>query len=207
MERLCSAYWFPLYAFVRRSGYSPPDAQDLTQEFFARLLRLNSLAVVAPHKGKFRTFLLASLKHLLSDARDKARAAKRGHGQIVLSLDDHDAEQRYLLEPATDASPEVLFDRRWLLALLEQALTRLGNEYADAGKVAQFEGLKEFLQSPTEDGDYDRVATALGLNPGAVAVAVHRLRQRYRDLVRAEIAQTVSGPEEMEEELRHLFGR
>ncbi len=207
LEALCRAYWYPIYVFVRRDGYSPPDAEDLTQEFFARLLRLKSLASVAPHKGKFRTFLLASLKHLLSDARDKARAAKRGHGQIVLSLDDQDAEQRYLLEPATDASPEVLFDRRWLLALIEQALTRLGNEYADAGKVAQFEGLKEFLQSPAEDGDYDRVAAVPGLNPGAVAVAVHRLRQRYRDLVRAEIAQTVSGPAEMAEELRHLFGR
>lgn len=207
LEELCRTYWYPIYVYVRRKGHGAHDAEDLTQEFFARLLRLNSLREVGREKGKFRTFLLASLNHFLSDHWDKATAAKRGGGQIVLSLDDQDAEQRYLLEPATDASPEVLFDRRWLLALLEQSLVRLGQEYADAGKAALFEGLKEFLQSPTEDGDYDRVAAALGLNPGAVAVAVHRLRQRYRDLVRAEIAQTVSGPAEMEEELRHLFGR
>lgn len=207
LETLCRTYWYPLYVYVRRQGYGPQDAEDLTQEFFARLLRLNSLEVVAPHRGKFRTFLLVSLNHYLSDARDTARAAKRGSGQTVLSLDDESAEQRYRLEPSADASPEVLFDRRWMLALLEQALNRLGQEYASAGKAAQFELLKEFLQNPTDGGDYDRVAAALGLNPGAVAVAVHRLRQRYRDLVRAEIAQTVSSPEEMEEELRHLYGR
>jgi RNA polymerase sigma factor (sigma-70 family) len=207
LETLCRTYWYPLYVYVRRQGYSPEDAEDFTQEFFARLLRLNSLEVVAPHRGKFRTFLLVSLNHYLSDARDTARAAKRGSGQTGLSLDDESAEQRSRLEPAADASPEVLFDRRWVLALLEQALTRLRREYANAGKAAQFESLKDFLQNPTDDGDYDRVAGALGLNPGAVAVAVHRLRQRYRDLVRAEIAQTVSSPKEMQEELRHLFGR
>jgi len=208
LETLCRSYWYPLYAYVRRQGYGPQDAEDLTQEFFARLLRLNSLESVAPHKGRFRTFLLVSLKHFLSDARDAIRAAKRGGGQTVLSLDEGSAERRYRQEePAVAASPEDLFDRRWLLALLDQALTRLDKEYADAGKAAQFASLKEFLQNPTEDGDYDRAAAALGLNPGAVAVAVHRLRQRYRDLVRAAIAETVSSSEEMEEELRHFFGR
>ncbi len=207
LEKLCRTYWYPLYVYVRRQGHGPHDAQDLTQEFFARLLRLNSLESVAPHKGKFRTFLLASLKHYLADARDAAQAAKRGSGQPVLSLDDDTAEQRYRLEPATDDSPEVLYDRRWVLAMLEQALGRLRQEYIAAGKTLQFEQMKAFLEGPPVDGDYDRVAAALGLNSGAVAVAVHRLRQRYRDLVRGEIAQTVASPQELADELRHLFGR
>jgi len=207
LEKLCRTYWYPLYVYVRRQGHGPHDAQDLTQEFFARLLRLHSLEAVAPHKGKFRTFLLASLKHFLADAGDAARAVKRSNGQPILSLDDDTAERRYRLEPATGESPEVLYDRRWVLALLEQALDRLREEYAAAGKALHFEQMKAFLEAPPIAGDYDRVAAALGLNSGAVAVAVHRLRQRYRDLVRAEIAQTVASPEELADELRHLFGR
>jgi RNA polymerase sigma factor (sigma-70 family) len=207
LEKLCRTYWYPLYVYVRRQGHGPHDAQDLTQEFFARILRLHSLEAVAPHKGKFRTFLLASLKHFLSDAGDAARAIKRGNGQPVLSLDDDTAERRYRLEPATADSPEVLYDRRWVLALLEQALARLREEYAAGGKTQHFAQMKAFLEGPPVDGDYDRVAAALGLNSGAVAVAVHRMRQRYRDLVRAEIAQTVASPEELADELRHLFGR
>jgi len=207
LERLCRTYWYPLYVYVRRQGHGPHDAQDLTQEFFARLLRLNSLEAVTPHKGRFRTFLLTSLQHFLADARDAARAVKRGSGQPLLSLDDDTAERRYRLEPATDDSPEVLYDRRWVLALLEQALARLRQEYAAVGKTRHFEQMKAFLEGPPAEGDYDRVAAALGLNSGAVTVAVHRLRQRYRDLVRAEIAQTVAGPEELADELRHLFGR
>lgn len=207
LEGLCRTYWYPIYVYVRRFGHGPADAEDLTQEFFARLLRLKSLADVAPHKGKFRTFLLASLKHFLADARDATQAAKRGGGVRVLSLDELAAEERYRLEPATDASPDVLFDRRWMVALLERALHGLREEYVATGKAQQFEVLKEFLQNATADGDYDTVATALGLNPGAIAVAVHRLRQRYRDRVRAEIAQTVTSPEELEDEVRHLFGR
>jgi RNA polymerase sigma-70 factor (ECF subfamily) len=207
LESLCRAYWYPIYVYVRRLGHGPAEAEDLTQEFFARLLRLKSFGDVAPHKGKFRTFLLASLKHFLSDARDAARAAKRGGGVPVLSLEQFAAEERYRLEPATDAAPDVLFDRRWMLALLERAFNGLRDEYAAAGRARQFEVLKEFLQNPTADGDYDRVATALGLSSGAVAVAVHRLRQRYRDRVRTEIAQTVNSPEELADELRQLFGR
>jgi RNA polymerase sigma-70 factor (ECF subfamily) len=206
LEKLCRTYWYPLYVYIRRQGHGPHDAQDLTQEFFARLLRLNSLEAVTPHKGKFRTFLLASLKHFLADARDAARAVKRGSGQPLFSLDDVTAEQRYRLEPATEDSPEILYDRRWVLALLEQALARLREEYATTGKIQHFEEMKTFLEGPPADGDYDRVAAALGVNSGAVAVSVHRLRQRYRDLVRAEIAQTVASAEELADELRHLFG-
>jgi DNA-directed RNA polymerase specialized sigma24 family protein len=206
LETLCRAYWYPLYVYVRRQGHGPHDAQDLTQEFFARLLRLNSLATVAPHKGRFRTFLLVSLKHFLADAWDAATAAKRGGNKPLVSLDEEGAEERYRLEPASEPTPDVAFERRWVMALLEQALARLLAEYASTGKVRTFELLKTFLETPADDGDYERAGAALGMNPGAVAVAVHRLRQRYRDLVRAEIAQTVSSPEEMEEELRHLFG-
>jgi len=207
LDQLCRTYWYPIYVYVRREGHAAHDAQDLTQEFFARLLRLHSLDTVAPDKGRFRTFLLASLKHFLADAHDAAQAAKRGGGQRVISLDALAAEQRYLLEPITEDSPEVLFDRRWALSLLEQSLTRLRDEYQAAEKTRHFEQLKPFLQSPATDGEYDRVAAQLDLSPGAVAVAVHRMRQRYRDLVRAEIAHTVTSQEELADELRHLFGR
>ena len=206
LEQLCRAYWYPIYVYVRRQGHAPHDAQDLTQEFFARLLRLRSLETVAPGKGKFRTFLLASLRHFLADAWDAAHARKRGGGQTFVSLDDDTAEDRYQLEPATDTTPETAFERRWLLALLEAALQRLRLEYA-GGKARLFERLKPFLESPAADGDYDHAAGELDMNAGAVAVAVHRLRQRYRDLVRAEIAKTVSSAAELQEELRHLFGR
>jgi DNA-directed RNA polymerase specialized sigma24 family protein len=207
LEQLCRTYWFPIYVYVRREGHAPHDAQDLTQDFFARLLRLKSLEAVAPHKGKFRTFLLASLRHFLLNARDGACAAKRGGGQAILSLDALEAERRFQLEPITGETPEVLYDRRWTLTLLQQALAEVQREYAAAGKAQQFAVLKEFLQGPAEAGDYDRAGRALGLNPGAVAVAVHRLRQRYRDRLRAEIAQTVSRPEELADEMRYLFDR
>ena len=207
LNELCRTYWYPIYVYVRRRGRGPDDAQDLTQEFFACLLRRGSLTKVSLHRGKFRTFLLASLNHFLADAWDAATAAKRGGNQPIISFDETGAEERYQMETASDPTPDVAFDRRWVLALLEEALARLLAEYTAAGKARTFELLKTFLENPADEGDYGRVAAALGLNPGAVAVAVHRLRQRYRDLVRAGIAQTVSGPEEMEEELRHLFGR
>ena len=207
LDQLCHTYWYPIYVYVRREGHGPHDAQDLTQDFFARLLRLKSLEAVAPHKGKFRTFLLASLKHFLLNTRDAACAVKRGGGQPIISLDALEAEQRFQLEPLNEDSPEVLFDRRWTLTLLKQALAGVECEYTAAGKAQQFAALKEFLQGPAEEGDYDRAGTALGLNPGAVAVAVHRLRQRYRDRLRAETAQTVSSPEELADEMRQLFDR
>jgi RNA polymerase sigma factor (sigma-70 family) len=207
LEQLCRAYWYPIYVYVRRQGHAPHDAEDLTQEFFARLLRLRSLKEIAPHKGKFRTFLLAALHHFLADAWDAAKAEKRGGSHRIVSLDDETAEARYQSEPSGDVAPDVAFERRWLLALLEQALARLRAEHAAAGKIQQFEQMKGFLGNPAEEGEYNQTAKQLGMNSGAVAVAVHRLRQRYRDLVRAEILNTVASPKEMEEELRHLFGR
>lgn len=205
LERLCRTYWHPLYSFLRRQGRSPHDAQDLTQAFFAHLLQRSFLENVAPRKGRFRSFLLAALKHFLSDEWDKARAEKRGGGQTFISLDDHDAEELYLLEPDMEAPAEKIFERRWALTLLAQALARLREEFASAGKVSEFDHLKVFLSMPTSDGAYDAVAVKLGLAAEAVAVKVHRLRQRYGELIRAEIAQTVASPADIEEELRHLF--
>ena len=207
LEEICRLYWYPIYAYVRRMGNEPPDAQDLTQEFFARLLRLKSVNAVAPQKGKFRTFLLVSLKHFLSDARDAAHAIKRGSGIPLISLDEDEAETRFAHELTTNETPEVLFDRRWMLAVLEAAFKKLEAEHHLAGQLERFEQLRDFLQNPSDDGGYNSAAQRLAMTPGAVAVAVHRLRQRYRDLVRFEIAETVASEEELADELRHLFGR
>lgn len=205
LEKLCRTYWYPLYAFLRREGRTPHDAQDLTQEFFARLLRGNFLEKVGPDKGRFRSFLLAALKNFLCDQWDRARAEKRGGGQTVVSLDDHNAEELYLLEPDPGAPPEQIFEQRWALTLLSQALARLREEFAAAGKVNEFELAKVFLSTPTSDGAYDDLAARLGITVDAVAVKVHRLRQRYAELIRAEIVQTVASPSDVEEELQHLF--
>jgi DNA-directed RNA polymerase specialized sigma24 family protein len=205
LERLCRIYWYPLYAFLRREGRSPHDAQDLTQAFFAHLLRRAFLENVGPQKGKFRSFLLAALKHFLSDEWDKGSAVKRGGGQTFISLDDHNAEELYLLEPYPGAPAEQIFERRWALTLLAQALARLREEFAKVGKLHEFDHLKVFLSTPTTDGAYDALAVKLEATVDRVAVKVHRLRQRYGELIRAEIAQTVASPADIEEELRHLF--
>lgn len=205
LEQLCRTYWLPLYSYVRRQGCGPHDAQDLTQGFFARLLRLNSVAGVNPGRGKFRTFLLVSLNHYLSDERDRVRAGKRGGGQVIISLDETDAESRYLQIPCADMSPERLFDRRWALTVMEMALQRLRKEYESPGRQALFEALSAFLSSEAGAGAYDAVATKLGMSPGSVAVAVHRLRQRYRECTRLELAQTVSSNADLDEELNYLF--
>jgi RNA polymerase sigma factor (sigma-70 family) len=205
LEQLCRTYWYPLYAYVRRRGHPPHDAQDLTQEFFARLLRLNSLRDVSREKGKFRTFLLASLNHFLHDQRDKARAAKRGGGQRALSLDDENAEQRYAAELAVDLAPDKLYDRGWALTVLNNALSRLQAEFTAAGKAAQFNEFKVFLSSEAATGAYEAMAPRLGMTPHAVSMAVRRLRQRYAESVRAEVADTVAGPADVEAELNYLF--
>jgi len=205
LAELCRTYWYPLYAFLRREGRTPHDAQDLTQEFFARLLQGKCLENVGPEKGKFRSFLLASLRNFLCDEWDKARAEKRGGGQPFISLEDHNAEGLYLLEPDTSAPAEQIFEQRWALTLLAQALTRLREEFAAADKVHEFEDLKVFLSTLTGDGAYDAVAAKLELATDTVAVKVHRLRQRYGELIRAEIAHTVASPADIEEELQHLF--
>jgi RNA polymerase sigma factor (sigma-70 family) len=202
LEELCRQYWYPLYAYVRQRGYESHEAEDLTQEFFARLLAKNYLADVEREKGKFRSFLLASLKHFLANEWDKARTQKRGGRHTFISLD---AETRYRSEPSAELSADKLLDRQWAIALLDQVLARLGAEYADAGKTEAFEQLKATLTGASTSIPYAAVAVKLGTSEGAVKVAAHRLRQRYRKLLREEIAHTVANSAEIDEEIRHLF--
>jgi len=204
LEQLCRAYWYPLYAFVRREGSSAVDAQDLTQEFFARLLEKNYLAQVERQKGKFRSFLLAALRHFLADQRDRARAVKRGGGADCLSLDAQTAEQRYCLEPVDRMDAEKIYERRWAMTLLEQALTRLRDENIAAGKLELFERLRDFVAGESDISSAE-AAAQMGLTESAVKSALHRLRQRYRELVREEVAHTVAGPAEIDAELRYLI--
>jgi RNA polymerase sigma factor (sigma-70 family) len=204
LETLCRAYWHPLYAFVRRQGHAPADAQDLTQEFFARLLQKNYLHSVAPAKGKFRTYLLVMLKRFLADEWDKARAQKRGGGQIFC-VDWSSAETRFLQQPVEHLTPEKVFEQRWALTLLDQVYARLEREYHDQARGALFDALRFALTGSRSDVPYATLAGQLHTTEGAVRVAVHRLRQRYRELLRQAIADTVSSPEEIEEELRHLL--
>jgi RNA polymerase sigma-70 factor (ECF subfamily) len=205
MEKLCRAYWQPLYLHVRRKGYSPADSQDLTQEFFSRLIREGAFDSATRGNGSFRSYLLASLNHLLANEWHKARTLKRGGGHEVISLDAQEAEGLFMHEAATNDAPEKAFDRQWALTVLDRALLRLSEQFNAAGKLAHFEALKGFLSNPASEGDYASLAGSLGLEAGGVAVAVHRLRLRYRDLVRAEIAQTVATEAELEVEMRHLF--
>ena len=205
LETLCETYWYPLYAYVRRRGYSADDAQDLTQEFFARLLEKESLRVANRERGKFRSFLLGSLDHFLAKEWRRAGAQKRGGGHVLLSLDIEDAERRYCLEPSHDLTAEKAFERRWALNLLEETLSKLRDEYGRGDKLKLFEHLKPYLGGDKGTVPYRQIAAELGMTEGAVKVAVHRLRRRCRDLLRAEIAQTVAGPEEVDEELRDLF--
>jgi RNA polymerase sigma-70 factor (ECF subfamily) len=205
LEKLCRAYWMPIYSYVRRRGHPPHDARDLTQSFFALLLERNDFGAANPQRGRFRSYLLSSLNHYLANQYDRARAEKRGGGKTFISLDDESIEERYRAEPVSDLSPDRIYEQRWALALMEQALEALRTEFVEAGKTQQFERLKSFLTSEPAPGDYASAAAALDMTEGAVAVAVYRLRQRYRDLVRREIAQTVSSPLEIEEEMQHLL--
>ena len=205
LEKLCRTYWLPLYSYVRRRGYSSYDAQDLTQGFFVRLLRLRSFSGVSRDKWKFRTFLLAALNHFLSDERDRARAEKRGGRQAIILIDANEAEQRYLQGANLEAEPDKAFDRRWALTVLEEALARLQDEYVASGRAEIFEHLLVYVSSEASPGDYDTLAPRLGMSASAMAVAVHRLRQRYRECIRLELAQTVASPQDLEEEMKYLF--
>ena len=205
LAELCQIYWYPLYAFVRRRGHTPHEAEDLTQSFFALLLEKRWLDDVDRDRGRFRAFLLAAIKHFLANERDKALAQKRGGGQALISLDAGDAEARYRREPADPLTPEKLFARRWAETLLAQVLSGLEDEFAAAGRAAQFAALKPFLTVERGAISHAEAAARLGTTEAAAKVAVHRLRRRYRDRLRAEIAQTVTGPEEVDEELRALF--
>jgi RNA polymerase sigma factor (sigma-70 family) len=188
LEQLCRAYWYPLYGHVRWAGHTPADAEDLTQAFFARLLEKDWLGMADRERGRFRSFLLGSLKHFLANEWDKARA-----------------RERFRLDPMAQGSPDREFDRRWALALLDTVLARLEQDYAQAGKAAAFQHLKSALSGGRADVPYARLSQALGMSEGAVRVAVHRLRQRYREVLREEIAQTVATATEVEDELRQLF--
>ena len=205
LEKLCAGYWYPLYAYIRRQGYGPQDSEDLTQAYFAWLLDGEHLAVAAPELGKFRSFLLVRLKHFLSDERKKARAQKRGSGRAPISLDAESAEARYKLEPATELTAEQVFDRRWAMTVLDQTVARLREEYVAAGRLALFEELKHFPPGTKGESSYAEVAARLGLTPSAVTSAIHRMRMRHRDLLREEIAQTVSTPGEIDDELRYMI--
>jgi RNA polymerase sigma-70 factor (ECF subfamily) len=205
LEKLCQAYWYPLYVYVRRRGHGPEDAQDLTQEFFARFLQKNSVAAADPAKGRFRSYLLGALKHFLADERDRAQAKKRGGGQTMLSWEQDRAEARYRQEPTDDLSPDKVFDRRWALTVLQQATARLRQEYQAVGQLGLFEGLKTFVTASGAAPSYLQAAARLGLTESAVRSAIYRLRRRYHALIREEVAQTVGDPLQLEEEIRHLM--
>jgi RNA polymerase sigma factor (sigma-70 family) len=205
LDELCRTYWYPLYAYLRRHGHAKEDAEDLTQAFFARFLEKNYLEGLSRDRGKFRAFLLASLKHFLANEWDRAGRQKRGGHVAPLSLDWQDADTRYLLEPADPLSPDRLFDRAWAVALLERVITRLREECAAAGKEKLFDETKVFLTVGKGARPYAQPAEALGMDEGAVRVAVHRLRSRYRELLREEIAQTLTEPAQVDEELRSLY--
>jgi len=205
LEQLCRNYWQPLYAYARRSGHSREEAEDLTQEFFARLLAQNSVARADPARGRFRSFLLSALKHFLANEWDKARAQKRGGGAQLMALEFDTAETRCVQPAAPGDSPDRAYDRQWALALLDLVLGRLRREYREAGREAMFIGLKDTLGGGRAEIPYRDLGTRLGMSEGAVKVAAHRLRGRYRELLREEIANTVAGPVEVEAELRELF--
>jgi RNA polymerase sigma-70 factor (ECF subfamily) len=205
LSRLCRDYWYPLYVFVRRRGYPHHEAQDLTQAFFARLLEKNALKAADPVRGRFRSFLLSSLEHFLSNERERQQAQKRGGNTLMFSLDDTTAAARYRLEPADESTPERLLDRRWALTLLESVHARLKQEWLAAGKSRQFEALEPFLSGEPAATDYAACAARLGLNEGAVRVAVHRLRKRLGQLLRSEVGRTVANPADVDAELAHLL--
>lgn len=205
LEMLCRRYWFPLYAFARRRAVTIHEAQDLTQEFFARLLEKNSLAAASPERGRFRSFLLTSLKNFLSNEWDRANTQKRGGGREQLSLDWESGESRLSLEPAHSDTPEREFERQWALTLLDNVVRRLQDEFASAGKSHQFELLKETLTGGRAVVDYSAVATELSMSEDAARQAAHRLRKRYRDLLREEVAATVENGSDVEDEIGRLL--
>jgi RNA polymerase sigma-70 factor (ECF subfamily) len=205
LEKLCRTYWWPLYGFVRRSGYGPEEAQDLTQGFFELLLERRDFNAVRREKGKLRSYLLVSLKNFLAKARRREMAVKRGEGRPLVSLDELVARERADLEPTDALSADKIYERRWALTLLEQVLARLQEEYRAAGNAALFEQLKELLADEPGHSSQASIAAGLGMTENAVKQAFHRLRQRYRELLREEIAHTVAIPGDIEDELRHFI--
>jgi RNA polymerase sigma-70 factor (ECF subfamily) len=205
LARLCQIYWHPVYAFIRRRGYDRDQAEDLTQGFFARLLEKHYLLDADRERGKFRSFLLTAVKHFLANEWDRSQTLKRGGGQTAVSIDLIEAERWY--EPATveASTPERLFERRWALSLLEQVMAKLRAEFHDAGRAEQFDTLAGFLNREADGERYQAIAARLGVTPGALRMSVHRLRRRYRELLRTEIAGTVTEADEIDDEIRFLL--
>lgn len=205
LATLCSTYWYPLYAFIRRQGSSPHEAEDLTQEFFCNFLQRNSLRNVAPAGGKFRSYLLTCLKNFLINEREKAHAQRRGGGQTIIPLEVDTAETRYFLQPVEKITPEILFERQWAATVLEQTLQQVGQEYARRNQQEIFEALKGFLPGSQNSPSRAEVAAQRGMSASALDVAIHRLRQRFGAALREQVAQTVSSEAEVEEELHYLI--
>jgi len=205
LNELCRAYWFPLYVYVRRRGIPVEDAEDLTQGYFAALIAKGYLNQADRERGKLRSFLLTTLKHFIADEWSKATALKRGHGQPVVSFDATEAEERYTLEPVDEQSPDLLFDRRWALTLLDNVLAALRADYVKAGQERVFDALKKFLAWNSPSEGYRQSAAELGLKENTVRVAVFRMRRRYGDLLREQVADTVTSPGEVSAELEHLL--
>ena len=205
LESLCQTYWLPVYTYVRRLVASVEDAQDLTQEFFWQLLEKDAIAKADPQRGRFRAFLLTALTNFLANQRHKARAAKRGGGKAALSLDFDSGESRYQIEPSHELTPETLYERRWVLTLLDQVLGCLKTELAEAGKAAQFETLKRALAGEVTAADYQQAAAVLGITAAAAKQAAYRMRQRYRELFRQEVARTVADDSDVDDEIGRLL--
>jgi RNA polymerase sigma factor (sigma-70 family) len=204
LEKLCSTYWWPLYGFVRRQGYTPEEAQDLTQGFFARLLERRDLEAVRQEKGRLRSYLLASLKHFIANAQRRAMAIKRGEGRALVPLQELLSREHTELEPTDTLSADRIYERRWASTLLEHVLARLGEEYRITGNGSLFEQLQQVLADEFDRPSQAQIAQKLAMTENAVAQAFHRFRQRYRELLREEIADTVAAPGDIQDELRHL---
>jgi len=204
LEKLCRVYWYPLYAFVRRQGHSPENAEDLIQGFFARLLQRKDLETIQRERGRFRSYLLVSLKHFTLNEQLRARAEKRGGGQSLISLDELEAEKRFAQEPVDKSTPEKIFERRWALALLDKVLERLRQEHEVSGRLPLFDALRWFLSDEPAEQSQAQIGALLGLSTGAVKQAVRRLRQRYRELLHEEVADTVATTADIDDEVRHL---
>jgi RNA polymerase sigma-70 factor (ECF subfamily) len=205
LARLCEIYWYPLYAYVRRRGSDPDDARDLTQGFLASLLEHHSFENLKQERGRFRAFLLASLKHFLANETAKRMTQKRGGNVTLIPLAFEEAEGRYRVEPAEPATPQTLYERRWALTVIESVLAELRKEWRDAGRAEEFEALKTCLLGEIAEGGYARIAERLGMTEGAVRVAAHRLRRKFQKRLRADIAETVSDPADIDDEIRYLI--
>jgi DNA-directed RNA polymerase specialized sigma24 family protein len=204
LSRLCSIYWYPVFAFVRRQGHTTDDAQEITQGFFARLIEKNDVGAADRSRGRFRSFLLTACQHFISNERDRERALKRGGGSVPLSIDAAAAEERYVRALSHAETPERLYDRQWTMSLLAGVLDDLRDEYAAAGNERLYDRLKGFLTFD-DTGTHASAAADLGMTAGAVKVAVHRLRKRYRQALRARVADTVASPEEVDDEIQYLL--